>query len=67
MVTRKRINVTFICALPVMLKAIRMLSREEQQGENICGSSIDKNVSCHDIMRSGSRHRVVLYTKVLGK
>jgi len=66
MVTRTRINVTFICTLPVLLKVIHMLSREEQQGENICGRSIDKNVSCHD-KRSGSRHRVILYTKVSGK
>ena len=58
MVTRTRINVTFVCTLPVLLKAICMLSREEQQGENICGRSIDKNVNCHDVMISGSRHRV---------
>ena len=67
MVTRTRFNVRFICTLLILLKAICMLSREEQQGENICGRSIYKNVSCHDIMRSESRHRVVMYTKVLGK
>jgi len=37
-----------------LLKTKCMLSREEEKGENICGRSIYKNVSCHDIMRSGS-------------